>query len=92
MKLLGSVIKLGVEHQESLRHATWCGTADSLQVNYYSQKNCNSLYYHKKICLFVEMAIMQLRKTRPGAIDTIDQEKAVENYYKELCNCPPEDK
>jgi len=41
--------------------------------------------------LTAEMAITQLRRTRPSAIETKDQEKAVEDYYKELCNCPPED-
>jgi len=41
--------------------------------------------------LTAEMAIQQLRKTRPGAIETFAQEKAVFDYNAELCNCPPED-
>ncbi|CAL8111613.1 unnamed protein product [Orchesella dallaii] len=40
--------------------------------------------------LTAEMAIMQLRKTRPGAIETKAQEKAVHDYYEELCRCPPD--
>jgi len=41
--------------------------------------------------LTAEQAINQLRRTRPGAIETMAQEKAVEEYYKDLCKCPPDD-
>jgi len=41
--------------------------------------------------LTAEQAIAQVRKVRPGAIETIAQEQAVYDYYKELCNCPPEE-
>jgi len=48
--------------------------------------------YMVRYCgLTAEQAVMQLRKTRPGAVETLAQERAVQDYYEELCNCPPED-
>lgn len=48
--------------------------------------------YLVRFCgMTAEMAIMQLRKVRPYAIETMEQERAVEEYYQELCRCPPND-
>jgi len=48
--------------------------------------------YLVRFCgLTAEMAIMQIRKVRPGAVETIAQEMAVQAYYEELCRCPPKD-
>jgi len=48
--------------------------------------------YLVRFCgLTAEMAIMQLRKVRPGSIETLEQEAAVQSYYEELCRCPPQD-
>ena len=41
--------------------------------------------------LTAEQAIMQLRQVRPGVIETLAQEAVIQEYYEELCRCPPED-